>query len=184
MTQYHPSSLSRQPSTFKMAIQKEDITAPDVIALLTEHVQDMRSSTPAAICRVLDLDALRKPSVTFYTARDTNGELQGCCAIVELSEYSFYLRYDKAHFEAPEHGEIKSMRTCSTHLRKGIARSMTQFLISEGRSRGMKKLSLETGAGEKWKAARKMYESCGFEVGEVYGNYWEDEQSVYMHLSL
>ncbi|KAF2117550.1 hypothetical protein BDV96DRAFT_570419 [Lophiotrema nucula] len=116
-----------------MIIQEEDLTAPDVIALVTDHMNDMRTSSESY--HVLDLIALQLPSMTFYTTRTEDGELQGCCALKELS---------------PEHGEIKSMRTASAHFRKGIARQMTTILIGEAKNRSMKRLSLETGAAEKW----------------------------------
>lgn len=54
------------------------------------------------------------------------------------------------------------------------------FLIDEARKRGLGRLSLETGAGDRWVPARKMYESLGFEVCEAYGSYKEDNWSVFM----
>ncbi|KAF2034069.1 hypothetical protein EK21DRAFT_85864 [Setomelanomma holmii] len=101
-----------------MIIQNENITAPDVLALLTEHVQDMQSSEPAESGHILDLSALYRPSISFYTPRTAEGELQGCGTTKELSL---------------EHAELKSMRTCQAHLRKGVARNMTLFLIQEAR---------------------------------------------------
>ncbi|KAH7082089.1 N-acetyltransferase GCN5 [Paraphoma chrysanthemicola] len=152
-------------------IQEENITAPDVISLLDEHVEDMRCSTPGANSRLLDLTALQHPSVTFHTSRNDYGELLGCYTLKELS---------------PGHGEIKSMRVSATHQRRGIAREMTRFLIFEARSRRirMKKLSLETGPGEKWVPAQKLFEGCGFEVGAPYRGYRPDDGSIFMGLDL
>ena len=67
----------------------------------------------------LDIDALRKPGITFWTVW-SGGELLGCGALKELDA---------------KHGEIKSMRTSSAHRRRGVARTMLTHIIEEARKR-------------------------------------------------
>ena len=96
-----------------MHIKIDDLTGPEIYALLQEHLHSMTLHSPLESIHALDLDALRKPEITFWTAwsdPDQNGSskvLLGCGALKELDA---------------GHAEIKSMRTASPHLRKGVAR--------------------------------------------------------------
>ena len=78
-----------------MRIDVDDPARPDVTALLTEHLADMRATSPPESVHALDVEALRRPGITFVTAR-RDGELLGCAALRELDA---------------GHAEIKSMRT-------------------------------------------------------------------------
>ena len=44
----------------------------------------------------------------------------------------------------------------------------------------IKKLSIETGAGEFFKPARKLFKQCGFEICDPFAHYKEDINSVYL----
>jgi hypothetical protein len=90
-----------------MHIRRDDLSGPQVRALLEEHLQSMMQLSPPESVHALDLQGLRRPDVTFWTLWDAD-ELAGCGALKELS---------------PTHGEIKSMRTALAHRRKGVARS-------------------------------------------------------------
>ena len=57
-----------------------------------------------------------------------------------------------------------------------------KHLINEAIKLNVKKLSLETGAGEFFLPARKLFIKCGFEVCEPFSHYKEDINSVYMSL--
>ena len=68
-------------------------------------------------------------------------------------------------------GELKSMRTHPDHLRKGVARAMLEHIIAEAKTRGMTRLSLETGDGPAFEPALTLYLQRGFVEGEVFGDY-------------
>ena len=48
----------------------------------------------------------------------------------------------------------------------------------------IKKLSIETGAGEFFKPARKLFKKCGFEICDPFAHYKEDVNSVYLTKSI
>ena len=98
-----------------MQIMEDDLSGADVAALLSEHLAGMAEHSPPDSVHALDLDALRAPGITFWTARD-GAELMGCGALKELDA---------------SHGEIKSMRTSGAHLRKGVAARLLEHILSE-----------------------------------------------------
>jgi putative acetyltransferase len=149
-----------------MQIRPDDLTSPQVIELLQEHVRNMRAASPPESCHVLDLDELRNPSVTFWGIWN-EGDLAGCAALKELD---------------PTHGEIKSMRTATAYLRKGVASRLLGRILAEAKRRSYRRLSLETGAEDCFQAARKLYSKHGFAVCEPFGSYWNDPNSVFMTL--
>jgi putative acetyltransferase len=149
-------------------IRLDDLTGPEVRALLDEHLQNMFLLSPPQSVHALALDELRKPDVTFWTAW-SDSELLGCGALKELS---------------PHHGEIKSMRTFLAHRRKGVGRAILAHIIEEARRRSYTRLSLETGSMEAFKPAQRLYESFGFTFCAPFADYRDDPNSVYMTLEL
>lgn len=147
-----------------MNIEVDNPATPDVRALLEEHLHDMARHSPASSVHALDVEGLRRPEVTFWTARG-GGELLGCGAIKELD---------------PGHAEIKSMRTAAAHLRRGVARAVLNHLMAEARRRAYRRLSLETGAAAAFAPARRLYERSGFVLCEPFADYCEDRYSVFM----
>ena len=113
-----------------MNIVAGDLDDERVIALLDEHLQGMADHSPPESIHALNLNGLKAPNVTFWTIWDGD-DLCGCGALQELDR---------------EHGEIKSMRTAATHLRKGVAAKMLEHILEEARCRGYSRLSLETGS--------------------------------------
>lgn len=83
-----------------------------------------------------------------------------------------------------EHGEIKSMRTASAHLGQGVASILLCHLIQEAKTRGYRRLSLETGSMDYFLPARKLYEKFGFIACGPFNGYKEDPNSTFMSLSL
>ncbi len=151
-----------------MEIKIDDLRGPEIAALLAEHVQSMYQYSPPESVHALDLEKLRKPEITFWTAWDGK-ELLGCGALKELD---------------PTHGEIKSMRTATKHLRKGVAMAIMQVILAEAKKRSYKKLSLETGSMEAFAPARAMYARLGFEPCGPFVGYVEDRHSVFMKKEL
>jgi putative acetyltransferase len=147
-----------------MKIIVDDLQGPEIQALLQEHLDSMQLYSPPQSIHALDLEALRKPEITFWTAWE-NGELLGCGALKELD---------------PQHGEIKSMRTSSRHLRQGVARAILAHILEEAQHRGYKRLSLETGSHEAFLPARYLYAAMGFDYCEPFNGYHLDLYSVFM----
>jgi putative acetyltransferase len=147
-----------------MDIRVDDLTHPAVIGLLHEHLHSMTLHSPPESIHALDLDGLRRPEVTFWSAWQNAG-LMGCGAIKELD---------------PRHGEIKSMRTASSHLRKGVAAALIRHIFDEARRRSYRKLSLETGSMAAFAPARSLYARFGFKPCGPFADYVEDPYSVFM----
>lgn len=151
-----------------MLIRVDDLAGPEIRALLEEHLRSMHELSPPESVHALDLAALRRPEITFWTAW-SNGALLGCGALKELD---------------PAHGEVKSMRTADAHRRIGIGRAVLEHIIAVARTRSYARLSLETGSMEAFLPARRLYESFGFGYCAPFGDYAEDPNSVFMTRTL
>lgn len=147
-----------------MEIRIDDLSSPEIIGLLREHLHSMTLHSPPESIHALDVEALRKPEITFWSVWD-GSELMGCGAIKELN---------------PEHGEIKSMRTASAHLRKGVAVALMRHILDEAQRRSYRRLSLETGSMEAFAPAHRLYASFGFKECAPFADYVEDPYSIFM----
>ena len=81
-------------------------------------------------------------------------------------------------------GEVKSMRTAQTHLRRGVAARMLGHILAEARRRGYGRLSLETGSMAYFAPARALYARAGFSPCGPFGDYVDDPNSVFMTRTL
>lgn len=147
-----------------MHIRLDDLNGPEIAAFLSEHIQDMKAISPPESKHALDLEGLRKPGITFWTAWE-DGLLVGCAAIKELDS---------------RHGEIKSMRTSASHRRTGVATSMLQHILREAQARGYERVSLETGSMPFFEPARRLYKAHGFSECGPFADYRLDPNSVFM----
>jgi len=147
-----------------MEIKVDDLSGVQVKALIAEHLQGMAADSPPESIHALNLDGLKEPEITFWCAWEGD-DLLGCGAIKELD---------------PEHAELKSMRTASAHLRKGVARKMLAHIMDVAVERGYKRISLETGSMDSFIPARKLYEDFGFEYCEPFADYILDPNSAFM----
>lgn len=149
-------------------IREDDLTGPEIVRFLRDHLDYMYAVTPAESVHAFDLERLRAPGVTFWSAW-ADGELLGCGALHELD---------------PANGEIKSMRTAPAHRGKGIGSRILEHLIAVARQRGYARLLLETGAMPEFTPARALYCRFGFEYRGPFADYREDPNSVYMEKRL
>lgn len=147
-----------------LAIERDDLTRDVVRELVVDHLREMAATSEPESMHALDLDGLRDPTVTFWTAWEDRG-LAGCCALKDLGD---------------RHGEIKSMRTVPSLRGRGIAASMLEHLLAEARGLGWERLSLETGSQDVFAPARRLYARYGFVAGPPFGDYRLDPASVYM----
>jgi putative acetyltransferase len=147
-----------------MQIKIDDLTSREVLELLQEHLRGVAQHSPPESIHALNLEGLRKPDITFWTAWE-DGELLGCAALKELNV---------------QHAEIKSMRTSARHLRKGVAKALLGHIMEVAKHRGYRRLSLETGSMAGFEPARKLYASFGFLCCGPFADYWDDPNSVFM----
>lgn len=151
-----------------MQIREDDLLGQEVAELLQEHLKSAAMYSPPESVHTLDLDALRAPDITFWSA--WNGpDLLGCGALKELDS---------------RHGEIKSMRTGDAYLKKGVGSHILQHIIAESKRRAYSRLSLETGSMEAFAPARALYARFGFEICAPFGDYRDDPYSMFMTLAL
>lgn len=151
-----------------MQIEIDDLSRPAIHALLKEHLQSMRALSPPESVHALDLDKLRQPGISFWSAWEGT-TLLGCGALKELD---------------PKHGEVKSMRTPEALRRRGAGRAILTHLVEVARARGYQRLSLETGSMAAFLPAQRLYRSFGFDYCGPFADYLEDPNSVFMTLRL
>ena len=140
----------------------------EVDKLLRKHFIELRSVSPAGSTHVLDIDGLKDPSIKFWSLWE-NEKLMGCGALKFLNE---------------NHGEFKSIRVANQYRGKGYGKRIINHLIAEAKELKIKKISIETGSGEFFKSARKLFKKSGFKECEPFSHYKFDANSCYMTLSI
>ena len=138
----------------------------EVNEMLVKHFVELRSVSPKGSAHVLDIAGLKDPTIKFWSLWEED-QLMGAGALKFL---------DKAN------GEFKSIRINDKFRNKRNGIKIINHLINEAIKLNIKKLSLETGAGEFFLPARKLFTSCGFKICEPFSHYKEDINSVYMSL--
>ena len=151
-----------------MKIVVDDLSGPEIAAFLTEHVRQMHEITPIENAYALDLDGLRRPDITFWTAVD-GSTVVGCAALKQLD---------------PTHAELKSMRTAPARTRTGVASRLLEHVIGAARQRGYRRMSLETGTDDFFLPARRLYEKFGFDYCDPFGGYAPSPHNTFMTRAL
>ena len=141
---------------------------PEVHELLTNHFIELRSESPKDSCHVLDINGLKDPAIKFWSLWEEN-DLMGSGALKFLDK---------------EHGEFKSIRVSDKFRGKGNGTKVINHLINEAKKLNIKRLSLETGAGDFFLTARKLFNKCGFEPCEPFSHYKKDINSIYMTMPI
>ena len=141
---------------------------PEVHKLLVKHFIELRSVSPEGSAHVLDIAGLKDPTIKFWSLWEKD-QLMGIGALKFLDK---------------EHGEFKSIRVNDKFKKKRNGMKIVNHLIGEANKLNIKRLSLETGAGNFFNPARKLFNNCGFKVCEPFSHYKEDINSVYMRLLL
>jgi len=151
-----------------MKIIEGDLGDPRIIELLNRHVTTAAAQTAPGSAHALDIDGLRAPDVEFWAAWDSE-DLLGFAALKTLSSH---------------HGEIKSMHVAQSLRRRGAGRALLDHLIERARAKRMRRLSLETGSWDYFRAAQALYRSRGFAECAPFGDYRPDRNSVFMTVEL
>ena len=138
----------------------------EVDELLKKHFVELKSVSPAGSTHVLDIEGLKDTSIKFWSMWE-NHQLIGCGALK---------LFDK------NHGEFKSIRVADKFRKKGNGIKIINHLLDKAKKLNIKKISIETGAGDFFKPARKLFISSGFKLSEPFAHYKEDINSVYMNI--
>ncbi len=138
----------------------------DVDKLLRKHFVELRSVSPAGSTLVLDIEGLKESSIKFWSMWD-NDELIGCGALKFLTK---------------DHGEFKSIRVADKFRKNGNGIKIINLLIEKAKELNIKKISIETGAGNFFKPARELFTLSGFKLCKPFAHYKEDINSVYMSM--
>ena len=136
----------------------------EVYDLLEKHFIELRAASPKGSAHVLDIPGLKVPSIKFWSLWEKD-MLIGCGALKFLDN---------------EHGEFKSIRIHDNFRKKGYGINVINHLIDEAKKLNIKRLSIETGAGDFFIPARKLFKICGFEPCKPFAHYKEDINSVYL----
>ena len=132
--------------------------------LLINHFIELRAASPEGSAHVLDIPGLKDISIKFWSLWQKD-MLMGCGALKFLDE---------------KHGEFKSIRIHDNFRKQGNGINVINHLINEAKKLKIRKISIETGAGDFFKPARKLFKKCGFEPSEPFAHYKEDVNSVYL----
>lgn len=151
-----------------MEIREDDLTGPEIRALLARHLEHMHEVTPAESVDAMDVDRLSAPDVTFWSAWD-DGVLVGCVAMKQLDETS---------------GEVKSMRTAEVARGRGVGAALMRHLLDVARERGYERVLLETGSAKAFDPARRLYGRFGFVERGPFPPYTDDPNKQFMELVL
>jgi putative acetyltransferase len=149
-------------------IAVDDPRKPDVRALLARHLEFALAQTPPEHSFALGVDGLLDPAITFYSFR-ASGRLLGVGAIKRLSS---------------QHAEIKSMHTAEAARGRGVGRALLAHLLEVARTRGFRRVSLETGTTAAYAAARGLYERAGFAPCGPFASYEPTRYNLFMTLEL
>ena len=137
---------------------------PEVNKLLTKHFKELKKASPEGSAHVLDITGLKDASIKFWSLWE-NEKLLGCGALKFLEK---------------THGEFKSIRIHDNFRRKGKGIEVINHLIDEAKKLNINRLSIETGAGEFFKPARKLFKKCNFQTSEPFAHYKDDINSIYL----
>ena len=147
-------------------IARESPDQPEVIALIAELDDYLRTLYPPESIHALDLASLKQPNVLFFVARDEARRAVGCCALVL----------------DPAQGEVKRMVVSPACRGRGVARALLRALESAAADAGCRLLRLETGPLQP--EALGLYAAVGYSRRGPYGDYRDDPLSVFMEKSL
>ena len=149
-------------------IQPDDLSGDATRRLIALHLAGMLENSPPESVHALDIEALRDPAVSFWSAW-IGDDLAGIGALKALDG---------------ERGELKSMRVDDRFRGYGIGRALLRHIMADARARGMTSLWLETGSTEEFLPAQRLYESEGFTECGPFEEYALDPYSMFMTRAL
>ena len=149
----------------EISINRVDPALPEVRRLIEDLDAYMIPMYPAESNHLLDIEALRQPSMRFFAAV-VDGETMGCGGC--------WLRADYA--------EIKRVYVSPAARGLGLAKKLMQVIEDEARTHGMAIARLETGIHQP--EAIGLYRALGYVDCGPFGEYAQDTYSVFMEKRL
>ena len=140
----------------------------EVNQLLKKHFIELRSVSPEGSAHVLNIEGLQEKGIKFWSIYE-NDKLIGCGALKFLDT---------------KHGEFKSIRVADPFRKKGYGKKIIKALIEKSRQLNIENISIETGSGEFFLPARKLFKKFGFTECEPFSHYKTDPNSCYMSLKI
>ena len=138
----------------------------EVLELLNKHFIELSSISPEGSTHVLDIEGLKDQNIKFWSLWEGN-LLMGCGALKFLNK---------------EHGEFKSIRVEDRFRKKDNGIKILKHLIFEAKKLNIIRISVETGTGDFFTPARKLFNKCGFKLCKPFAHYKEDPNSCYMSM--
>src|ERR1700759_3124550 len=102
-----------------MEIRVDDLSSAATQELLRLHLAGMHANSPPGHVFALDLSGLQAPGVTVWSAWNGH-DICGIGAVKKLDAGA---------------GEVKSMRTHPSYLRRGVGAALLERIIEEARTR-------------------------------------------------
>ena len=149
-------------------IRTDDLSGAPTRSLIAVHLAGMHATSPPESVHALDVDALARPDVQFWSAW-IGDEVAGIAALTRLDT---------------ERGELKSMRVDDRFRGSGVGRMLLRHLIAEARAAGLTSVWLETGSAPEFLPALRLYESEGFVRCPPFAPYVADPFSIFMTRTL
>ncbi len=143
---------------------EDNFDHPEVNQLLKKHFIELRAASPEGSAHVLDIPGLKVSSIKFWSLWHEK-QLMGCGALKFLED---------------NHGEFKSIRVHDSFRGKGFGIKVVNHLIEEAKKLEIKRISIETGAGDFFAPARKLFDKCGFKPCSPFAHYKKDVNSLYL----
>ena len=140
----------------------------DVRTLVSELNETLLALTPREHCHHLTVEQMAGADTTVWVARD-DGKAVGCGAL-------------KRHRGGI--GEVKRMYTRPAYRGQNLGGRIVALIEDRARAEGLNKLVLETGDGEGYRAAWRVYERAGFTRCGVVLDYPDTKYSVFYEKAL
>ena len=166
-----------------IVIRVDDLSGEATRALIAAHLAGMHDTSPAESVHALDLEGLRHPDITFWSAwvgarQEARGVGRSPTGHGELAGIGALKRLDD------QRGELKSMRVDDRFRGTGVGRALLRHIIQVARERGMTSLWLETGSTAEFLPAKRLYESEGFTECGPFEGYELDPFSIFLTRTL
>ena len=147
--------------TGQIEIVASDPRHPEALSLLEASQNLLSELFPQDDIYALSLDELCADNVKFYVAV-CNRNVIGCAALSIADSY----------------GELKSMFVEGKERGRGVAQQLLNHIILQAKLQNLNCVKLETGF--ELNAAVTLYKKNGFTFCERFGDYLQNETSVYM----
>lgn len=162
--EFEMKQMDKRPAREHVEFRRDDLSGQATRDLITHHLRGMHANSPACSVHAFDIDKLRDPRVSFWSAW-VGREIAGCGALKQLGD---------------ARGELKSMRVADAYLGQGIGRAILDHVLREAQAMGLEGLWLETGSAEAFLPALRLYESAGFVRCGPFDDYSADRFSIFM----